>query len=278
MNALKIAMRLIILIVIAAFFWQDVACGLSGYEEDRYGNITGYYSNEVGLSAPRTYKPAKVYKPTKKITVIFEGADGWNRFGHPAIRIDNKIYELQKEGAGRGLVKDNRSYSNILNNNRKYKEVEVNFLSSQQVKQLEMNLKDSVGDKINYNYPFNNSVNWPKDQFGKVGVRFPNDFMDTPDAFYKQTIQMNKTYITPSNWRTRGQRYKAIPYLRETIIKGTIQQIKTMERIMPQTYTTPYKFTTPIIEPIKTPSYRTPSYNPAFSPTYNPFPTHKWGK
>lgn len=219
----------------------------TGYYHDD-GSSNRYYNdyNKQTITTPKktyTYDEIREHNRrmnhlprTPTVSVLFESPIRQNPGGHSAIKIDNTIYEIDKLQDGNGLVIDSRTYDDITNDNRSEKWIKVDFLSTEQIIQLENNLKQSVETKINYNYIDNNCCNFVKDHFGKIGASFPDNYIDTPTNTYNQTIKMNQTYTPPVDWRIKGSQFGTTSYdVNESIRKAT----KPVGETYPKTFNVP---------------------------------------
>ena len=259
-----VKLKHLILMLIVGFLWQNVACAFEGYEIGYGGRVTGYYSNEPSSSTTDYdsfyvdfVNPAKSYTSPRKtliiapiVTIILE--DTLNPGNHSAVKIGHTIYDVGKInklfiGEGIGRRRDYNEFSfnkDVYSNN---KEIIVTFLSLEQILQLESNLKLDEGKKFHYIITDNSCVNYLKDHFGRVGATYPNNFIDTPKAMYLQTIEMNKTYITPIDWFLKGQQYETSSFdLHFNIIKGIEKFSQIMAPTLTPTFAKPFSPFIPI--------------------------------
>lgn len=120
------------------------------------------------------------------VEVIYEEPVGWNPFGHSAIRIGDKVYDVSKEGGGTGKVNiRERDYDDVLNDNRGQQTAEVP-LSDEQKQKLKENIVSVVGSEFDYNFITNNCADWVENKLRDVGIDIPDDLIQFPEDTLNQ--------------------------------------------------------------------------------------------
>lgn len=109
------------------------------------------------------------------VEVIYE--DAVNPFGHSAIRIGDKVYEVIKDEVGKAHIGE-RNWDDV-----RQPRAEIS-LTDEQIQNLLGNIE--VGSEFDYNYVTNNCADWVEDQLRGVGVDIPDEIVTTPAGTLKQ--------------------------------------------------------------------------------------------
>ena len=124
------------------------------------------------------------------VEVIYEEPIGWSPFGHSAIRIGDKVYDVNDQGEGTGKVHiRERDWEDVLNDERGQQTAEV-AMTDELKQQLKENIESEVGSKYDFNPLTNNCADWVEDKLRKIGVNIPDDSPNCPADTLQQVLDL----------------------------------------------------------------------------------------
>lgn len=125
---------------------------------------------------------------TLTVEVIYEEPVGWNPFGHSALRIGDKVYDVSKEGEGTGKTNiRERNWDDVLKDERGQQTAEVP-LTAEQKQQLKENVESEVDSEFDYNFLTNNCADWVEDKLRNVRIEVPDNTPDFPKDTLHQVL------------------------------------------------------------------------------------------
>ena len=124
------------------------------------------------------------------VEVIYEEPVGWNPYGHSAIRIGDKVYDVSKEGEGTGKTQiRERDWADVLNDERGQQTAEV-AMTDELKQQLKENIESEVGSEFDYNFLTNNCADWVEDKLREIGANLPDNTPDYPADTLQQVAAL----------------------------------------------------------------------------------------
>ena len=123
------------------------------------------------------------------VEVIYEEPIVPNPFGHSAIRVGDKVYDVSKEGEGSGKTHIRERYwADVLNDERGQQTAEVT-MTDELRQQLREHIEDQVGDDYDFNFITNNCADWVEDQLRWIGFNIPDDTWNSPKITLWQAME-----------------------------------------------------------------------------------------
>jgi len=123
------------------------------------------------------------------VEVLFEVPVGWNRWGHSALRVGDKVYDISKEGEGEGKTHiRERDWSDVCSDERNQWGARIS-LDEETANVFKEFCQNEVGKEFDYNFLTNNCADWVEDKLRMIGVDLQDDPIQKPRKTWEQTCE-----------------------------------------------------------------------------------------
>ena len=149
----------------------------------------GLDSAFIPSTAPISFAEALI------VEVIYEKPQFPNPFGHSAIRIGDKVYDVNKnKKTGKWGIRE-RNWTDVKGKDvdRRGEETERVPLTKEQANQLKDSLEKEYNkhDEFDFNFITNNCADWVEDKLREVGVNLPDNLIQFPKSTLGQVPKCN---------------------------------------------------------------------------------------
>ena len=179
----KLATRSILVILALALIFSIFFGMISAEEVSEVCELVDFEGGLDSAFIPST-APISFAEAFTMVEVIYEKPQFPNPFGHSAIRIGDKVYDVNKnKKTGKWRIRE-RDWKNVSGKevDKRGEETARVPLTKEQANQLLKKIENEVRDEFDYNFITNNCADWVEDKLREVGVNLPDNLIQFPKS------------------------------------------------------------------------------------------------